>query len=122
MLPRILSRSPQGRPSRRRPTPPTGPPRHFPATGTLPLPLSPALATGASGLLGGAIAATLIGGGEDVIALTRDPTAGDVDPRAQPLVADITDRATLQHAIAHHGVTAVFHLAAQATVEAAISD
>jgi CDP-glucose 4,6-dehydratase len=84
--------------------------------------MSTTLVTGASGLLGGALADALLDRGEVVVALTRDASAADVDPRSRAVVGDVCDRPLLERAIAEHGVTTVFHLAAQATVDAGRRD
>ncbi|NHC46389.1 NAD-dependent epimerase/dehydratase family protein [Motilibacter aurantiacus] len=67
-----------------------------------------ALVTGASGMLGGAVAAALVARGDEVRTLQRRPSGVE---GAQDVRGDITDRATARGALA--GVDGVVHLAAR---------
>lgn len=72
------------------------------------------LITGASGRIGRFLVPTLIDTGFDVTAL--DAVAPpDPDPRAHHVVADITQRETIQHLLAGHD--ALIHLAARPTAQ-----
>lgn len=86
------------------------------------------LVTGASGFIGGWVAQELVRRGARVVALVRDvdPLALMVHPQlwdaAVRVPGDMTDSAVVLRAIADHGVTACFHLAAQASVQSALTN
>ncbi|WCB94295.1 dTDP-glucose 4,6-dehydratase [Baekduia alba] len=84
--------------------------------------MSPTLVTGASGLLGSRLVDVLLARGEPVVALTRDPAAAAIDARCAVVVGDVGDQPLLERAIAAHGATTVFHLAAQTIAGAARED
>lgn len=68
------------------------------------------LVTGASGMLGGAVADLLGAAGDDVVVMQRRSAGG----RHREVLGDITDRGTLDRAMA--GADAVVHLAAKVDV------
>lgn len=69
------------------------------------------LVTGASGFLGGAVCAELIGRGHEVDALVR--REGSQPPGTNPIRGDITVAASLSRAVAESGPECVIHLAAE---------
>jgi CDP-glucose 4,6-dehydratase len=81
---------------------------------------TPVLVTGAQGFIGSWLAPRLLDEGATVVVPARDGRA--VDPRCVVAEADILDAAALRRLIEEHGVRAVFHLAAQSTVEVAYRD
>ncbi|HLF70254.1 MAG TPA: NAD-dependent epimerase/dehydratase family protein, partial [Actinomycetota bacterium] len=84
--------------------------------------------TGATGFVGGWLATRLVELGARVVALVRDvdPLAMKVHPQlwdsAVQVSGDVTDLAAVRRALAEHGVTVCFHLAAQAAVRSALAD
>lgn len=86
------------------------------------------LVTGASGFVGGWLAKELLARNARVVALVRDldPFAMQVHPEvwkgAVRVTGDIKDLAVVRRAIAEYGVTACFHVAAQASVRSALAD
>ncbi|WP_282947337.1 NAD-dependent epimerase/dehydratase family protein [Cellulomonas endometrii] len=75
------------------------------------------LVTGASGLLGGAVARVLVARGEDVRTLQRRPSGV---PGASDLAGSVTDPAAVARAV--EGVDAVVHLAARVSLAGARSE
>jgi nucleoside-diphosphate-sugar epimerase len=67
--------------------------------------------TGATGFVGGRVAAQLLNAGHEVVALARDPAqAADLAARgAQVVAGDVTDKASLRAPMA--GADGVFHIA-----------
>lgn len=82
----------------------------------------PTLVTGATGLLGGWLARSLMAEDADVVCLVRDwvPQSELVSTRAIERVkvvrGDLTDRAVLERALGEYEIETVFHLAAQTIV------
>jgi nucleoside-diphosphate-sugar epimerase len=69
------------------------------------------LVTGASGFLGGAVCAELVGRGHEVDALVR--RAGSEPPDTNPVAGDLTDGASLSRAVEASAPECVIHLAAE---------
>lgn len=88
-----------GRPRAHRP----GPAREEPK-------LTTALVTGATGFIGGHLARALLGRGDRVRALVRDPARAQGLDGAELEIGDVTDDASLERAA--NGVDRVFHCAA----------
>lgn len=86
------------------------------------------LVTGATGFVGGWLAEELAARGARVVALVRDfePLAMGVHPglweSAVRVPGDVRDLDAVRRALADYGVTACFHLAAQASVVSALAD
>jgi CDP-glucose 4,6-dehydratase len=78
---------------------------------------TPVLVTGAQGFIGSWLAPRLIEEGAQVVVPARD--GRPVDRRCVVADTDILDPAALRRVIEEHEVRAVFHLAAQSTVEVA---
>jgi len=81
---------------------------------------TPVLVTGAQGFIGSWLASRLLDEGARLVVPARE--GRPVDPRCEVLEADILDPAAMRRLIDDHGVRAVFHLAAQSTVEVARRD
>lgn len=81
---------------------------------------TPVLVTGAQGFIGSWLAPRLLDEGAQVVVPARD--GQPVDPRCVVADADILDPASVRRVIEEHAVRAVFHLAAQSTVEVAFRD
>ncbi|MFI5010258.1 MAG: NAD-dependent epimerase/dehydratase family protein [Solirubrobacterales bacterium] len=85
------------------------------------------LFTGAQGFIGSWVAERLLGEGAEVLVLDRPPAElsrfrlRGLHERCTPVRAELMDADSLRSAIEHHGVQAVFHLAATAIVESATS-
>lgn len=75
------------------------------------------LVTGAQGFIGSWLARRLLDDGARVLAPVRAGSA--LDPRCEAIELDILDFDAVRRALEHHGVVAVFHLAAQSTVDLA---
>jgi len=69
------------------------------------------LVTGASGFLGHAVCAELVGRGQPVTALVRRP--GSEPPGTVPVIGDLTDAAAIAAAVRSAAPDCVFHLAAE---------
>lgn len=67
------------------------------------------LVVGATGFVGGAVVAALLGSGTPVRAMRRTPGAAASDPLLEPVVGDLTDPQTLAGAV--EGVDVVVHAA-----------
>lgn len=86
------------------------------------------LVTGASGFVGGWLAEALIDRGARVVAIVRDidPKAVEVHPglwdQTVRVNGSVTDTALCARVLAEYQIEAVFHLAAQAMVQAALAD
>ena len=78
------------------------------------------LVTGAPGFIGSWLAPRLLDEGAQVVVPARD--GNRVDPRCVLADADILDTNAVRRVIEEHSVRAVFHLAAQSTVEVAFRD
>jgi CDP-glucose 4,6-dehydratase len=78
---------------------------------------APVLVTGAQGFIGSWLAARLLDAGAKVVVPARD--GRPVDPRCELVDADILDTEAIRRALDEHDVRAVFHLAAQSTLEVA---
>jgi CDP-glucose 4,6-dehydratase len=78
---------------------------------------TPVLVTGAQGFIGSWLAARLLDAGASVVVPERD--GRPVDPRCTVSEADILDPEAVRRLIESYEVRAVFHLAAQSTVEVA---
>jgi CDP-glucose 4,6-dehydratase len=81
---------------------------------------TPVLVTGAQGFIGSWLAPRLLDEGAQVVVPARE--GGEVDPRCVVVDADIRDPHAVRRVIEEHSVRAVFHLAAQSTVEVAYRD
>ncbi len=83
------------------------------------------LFTGAQGFIGSWVAERLLDEGAEVLVLDRPPAAlsrfrlRGLHERCTAVPADLSDAQSLRAAIEEHGVVAVFHLAAAATVGSA---
>lgn len=82
----------------------------------------PTLVTGATGLLGSWLTASLVAQGADVVCLVRDwvpqselARAGTLE-RVKVVRGDVREQATLERALGEHEIDTVFHLAAQTIV------
>lgn len=86
------------------------------------------LVTGASGFVGGWLAQALVDRGARVIAIVRDldPKAIEVHPslweHAVRVSGSVTDTTLSSRVLAEYDIEVVFHLAAQAMVQAALAD
>lgn len=78
------------------------------------------LVTGAQGFIGSWLARRLLDDGAEVLAPAH--AGGPIDPRCRILDLDILDAPAVGRTLREHGVAAVFHLAAQSTVEVAYRD
>ena len=81
---------------------------------------TPVLVTGAQGFIGSWLAPRLLDEGARVVVPARD--GHEVDPRCVVTGVDILDPAAVGRVLEEHGIRAVFHLAAQSTVEVALRD
>jgi CDP-glucose 4,6-dehydratase len=79
----------------------------------------PVLVTGAQGFIGSWLARRLLDAGARVLVPARASAAGAPDERCDVVEADILDRDALARLLDEFAVRAVFHLAAQSTVEVA---
>src|SRR5512143_1214843 len=85
----------------------------------------PTLVTGATGLVGGALARRLLDQGADMVCLVRDwvpqselVRSGLLD-RVKVVRGDVRDQGLLERTLGEYEITTVFHLAAQTTVPVA---
>ncbi len=78
---------------------------------------TPVLVTGAQGFIGSWLAGRLLDAGARVVVPERD--GRPVDPRATVSEADILDSEAMRRLLDEHEIGAIFHLAAQSTVEVA---
>jgi CDP-glucose 4,6-dehydratase len=84
-----------------------------------------AFVTGADGFIGGWLAERLLDEGAEVIVLRRDRPAlsrlrlEGIEDRCDVVAGDLSDHTSLLRVLNEYGVTAVFHLAAQAIVAVA---
>ena len=81
---------------------------------------APVLVTGAQGFIGSWLTRRLLDEGASVVVPARDGRV--VDARCHVFDADILDSRAMRRLIEAHEVRAVFHLAAQSTVEVALRD
>jgi CDP-glucose 4,6-dehydratase len=81
---------------------------------------TPVLVTGAQGFIGSWLAARMLDAGATVVVPARD--GRPVDSRCRVIDADILDTDAMRRLIESCAVRAVFHLAAQSTVEVARRD
>jgi CDP-glucose 4,6-dehydratase len=81
---------------------------------------TPVLVTGAQGFIGSWMAPRLLDEGAQVVVPARD--GQPLDPRCVAADVDILDPGAVRRLIEEHDVRAVFHLAAQSTVEVAFRD
>jgi CDP-glucose 4,6-dehydratase len=83
------------------------------------------LVTGADGLLGGWLARALVAGGHRVVAIRREGSAASTlqllgaAAEVQTVRGDICEEGLVAHTLSEHGVSSVFHLAAQSVVATA---
>lgn len=80
----------------------------------------PVLVTGAQGFIGSWLARRLLDEGAHVVAPARP--GRPLDLRAEGVELDILDVAALRRALERHAIAAVFHLAAQSTLQVAFRD
>jgi CDP-glucose 4,6-dehydratase len=86
------------------------------------------LITGGAGFLGSWTAKLLADAGAVVVGISREPNRDctfvrmGLGERARLVAADVGDRLSLQRVLADHAIEAVFHLAAQPIVGAAMKD
>jgi len=86
------------------------------------------LVTGATGFIGGNLAAGLLDAGADVFVIERDRKAHStlralgIEDRVSIVSGDICDLALMERVFAEHEITYAFHLAAQAIVGTANSN
>jgi CDP-glucose 4,6-dehydratase len=80
----------------------------------------PVLVTGAQGFIGSWLARRLLDDGARVIAPARP--ARQLDPRCEAIELDLLDMGAIRGALERHGIVAVFHLAAQSTLQVAFRD
>ena len=82
------------------------------------------LVTGGAGYIGSHMVWRLLDAGEDVVVVDRLSTGFDwaVAPRAELVVADITDQAVVEDLIRRRGVDAIIHFAGSIIVPESVAD
>ena len=82
------------------------------------------LVTGGAGYIGSHMVWRLLDAGEEVVVVDRLSTGFDwaVAPRAELVVADITDQAVVEDLIRRRGVDAIIHFAGSIIVPESVAD